>query len=151
MLITKNHIDVSESIKDILFNENTRYLGLHTSVVKKKFNNITINSKYYVLDFYQFYILMWSARYDKNNYSNLDYNFFNNLSIHKNKISFCGFFDNQDNTFTPSEVLYYVECGKLGIYVRKHIVKSFKDCGVELARNLKLNNRDDGITHFMIL
>lgn len=102
---------------------------------------------YHVLNFYEFHMLIHATRDQNTNYHSLDDTFFDRLSEHKKKMCFYGYLEN--GSFTPMEVLYDLPYGKLGIYVRKNIVKSFKDNEIEIALMAKDNKSN--LTRFVIL
>ena len=77
----------------------------------------------------------------------MDDEFFNTLSIHKDKLFFYGYL--QGDTFTPTEIVYNMPISRLGLFIRKKIVKNFKDKGIMLATMEKESKGE--LTRFTIL
>lgn len=148
MVVAKNFIDIPENLRKILFREETLLDIPQSDMVKKLYAKLSGNN-YHVLNYYEFNILIHQTRGQVTNFHKLNDEFFESLSAHKNKMCFCGFFDGNDNTFTPSEVIYHLPYGNLGIYVRKNIVKAFKDNDIEIG--LMGNVNKDTLTRFVIL
>ena len=98
----------------------------------------------YCMDYYEFHYLVHFTRVQNHLFSKMDDAFFNKLSTHKDKISLCGLMNLKKNIFTPTELIYQLDNGELGLYVRKNILSSFNDHGVELT--LKYKGIDKKVT-----
>jgi hypothetical protein len=146
MVITKNYFDVPTNLNKILFRSESL---IKPSDTAQKLYAKLVGTNYHVLNYYEFHILVNRTSDQKTNFSKLDDEFFQELSNHKHKICFCGFWDESNQTFTPSEVIYHLPQGKFGIYIRKTVVKAFKDRGVEITMSGSL--QDKTLTRFIIL
>jgi hypothetical protein len=91
----------------------------------------------YCLNYYEFHLLVHFTRSDNNLFSKFDDAFFNQLSTHKDKLSLCGLLNLKKNTFVPTELIYQLDDGELGLYVRKNILSSFNEHGIELTLKYK--------------
>jgi len=91
----------------------------------------------YCMNYYEFHYLVHFTRDQNHLFSNLNDAFFNKLSTHKDKLSLCGLINVNTNTFIPTELIYQLDNGELGLYIRKSILSTFNDHGVELSLNYK--------------
>lgn len=92
---------------------------------------------HYCLDYYEFHYLVHFTRPQNHLFSKLDNDFFEKLSIHKDKLSLCGLMNLKKNIFVPTELIYQLDSGELGLYVRKGILSSFNNHGIELTLKYK--------------
>jgi len=122
MQIYSNFIKLTPSIRELL------YLS--------EFSDIPSDFRY-CLTYYEFHLLVHFTRSDNNLFSKFDDDFFNKLSIHKNKLSLCGLLNLKKNTFVPTELIYQLDNGELGLYVRKNILSAFNEHGIELTLKYK--------------
>lgn len=91
----------------------------------------------FCVDYYEFNYLVHFTRAQNHLFSKLDQDFFEKLSTHKDKMSLCGLINLKKNTFTPTELVYQLDSGELGLYVRKNILSAFNEYGVELTLKYK--------------
>ena len=89
-------------------------------------------NKYICLNFYDFNILVDQCKNQNAIYKLLDYNFFKEISEHKRKLYFCGYFNMKKAIFFPSELIYLMPPIKLGVHVKKSLINKFKKKGIIL-------------------
>lgn len=149
MVITKNYVVVTPILQKILFREENHVAALSyhlNSIHNIKQIGVIPNLMY--LDYYGFNILISRTSNQASNFSKLDDDFFQRLSKHKQNLAFIGFFDENDMTFTPQEMIYHMPNAELGIHLRKRIMKEFRDKGVEVI--VKAQTQKKNYTSFII-
>lgn len=86
------------------------------------------------ISFYNFQVLLNLTRNQKHNtMGSLTDSFFIEMSEHKHKIFFYGTYIN--NVFTPTSIIYNINHKNIGIYVKKNMIKKFKQYGIDIQCN----------------
>ena len=144
MIITKNYFLLDDILISLLFTDEVKpsgQLSINFNMPHAR------NNKYFILNYYNFNILIHQTRNQNTVFHGLDDDFFNEFSIHKNKMYFCGTLS--DNCFMLNEVNYMIEPKKMGLYVKKRILNAFKTRGIDLLIPLNLN-KDGKITRMVV-
>lgn len=146
MILAKNYFEIDPKLYDLLFNEDLYQPIKQLSIVfLKGFESGSITTS---LNYYNFNILLSQTKEQNTVYHKLDDNFFNELSLHKNKLIFCGHISQDKKFFTPNKMIYLHPHKKLGIFVRKKIMSKFIESGLDLL--LDKRQPDLSVTIFTI-
>lgn len=144
MIIAKNYFTLNDTLISLLFSDEAKQIGqLYINFTTPKMNN----GKYFILNYYNFNILLKQTKDQNTIYHTINDDFFQEFSVHKNKMYFCGTLS--DNCFMLNEVNYTIEPKKMGLYVKKKILNAFKSRGIDLLIPLNLN-KDGKITRMVI-
>jgi hypothetical protein len=125
-------IKVPYKLREFIFNDNHNIIQIKGNVINSK-DLFTRNSHLFAccLTYNNFIIFLENTKNQNDTLHNLDMNFFDNLSQHKNKIIFFGNF-NSKGFFNPIGFVYLYANKKLGLYVKKAIIRNFKEKGIKL-------------------
>jgi hypothetical protein len=148
MIITKNYFDIDEKLYNNLFISNfgNLYKDKQNQIVFiKGFEN---GGEITFLNYYCFNILLNNTKNQNTIFHTLDDNFFNDLSIHKNKLIFSGFVNENHTSFTLTKMIYLHPHKKLGIFVRKKILSKFGEHDITIVLNKK--QYEENITVFTL-
>jgi len=148
MILAKNYFEIDPKLYDLLFNEDLyqhQPIKQLSIVFLKGFESGGIST---YLNYYNFNILLSQTKEQNNICHKLDDNFFNELSLHKNKLIFCGHISQDKRFFTPNKMIYLYPHKKLGIFVRKKIMSKFIESGLDVL--LDKHQPDQSVTMFTI-
>jgi hypothetical protein len=96
--------------------------------------------KMHKFNYYDFHALSHMTREQNHIFSKLDYDFFNKLSQFKYNLKLNGLLD-KNLTYTPTEFIYFVDKGTIGLYNKKKIISTFEEYGIRLTINYKDNKK----------
>ena len=147
MVVSRNYFDVTSKLKSIIFNNTT--ISNNTQI-EFNFKNDKGGVHYYCLSYYEFNILLSQTIDQKTVYHSLTDEFFDEFSLHKNKMFFCGLYEDLNNTFTSTEINYKIPPKKLGLYVRKRLINGFADREIHIELKKNINGVND-VTRFLVL
>lgn len=147
MVISRNYFEVDSKLKSIIFNNDLIPDG---NQLEFNLKNDRGGVHYYCLSYYEFNILLSQTQGQKTIYHSLTDEFFNEYSIHKNKMFFCGLYEDLNNSFTMTEINYKIPPKKLGLYVRKRLINGFAAREIHIGLKKNINGIND-VTRFLIL
>ena len=147
MVINRNYFEVDSKLKSIIFNNDLIPDG---NQLEFNLKNDRGGVHYYCLSYYEFNILLSQTQEQKTIYHSLTDDFFNEYSLHKNKMFFCGLYEDTNNSFTLFEINYKIDPKKLGIYVRKRLMSGFAERDIHIAIKKNTGISKD-VTRFVIL
>ena len=147
MVISRNYFEVDSKLKSIIFNNDLIPDG---NQLEFNLKNDRGGVHYYCLSYYEFNILLSQTQEQKTIYHSLTDEFFNEYSIHKNKMFFCGLYEDLNNSFTMTEINYKIPPKKLGLYVRKKLINGFAAREIHIGLKKNINGIND-VTRFLIL
>jgi hypothetical protein len=96
--------------------------------------------KMHKFNYYDFDALTHITREQNHIFSKLDYAFFDKLSQFKFNLKLNGLLD-KNLTYTPTEFIYFVDKGTIGLYNKKKIISTFEEYGIRLTINYKDNKK----------
>jgi hypothetical protein len=152
MIITRNYFVIPNKLFNHLFTENfgDLYGNKQNQVIFIRGFEVGSNVRY--LNYYSFNILLNQTKDQNTIFHTLTDNFFNELSVHKNKLILSGQILTHANeefiSFTPTKIIYLYPYKKLGIYVRKKIISKFTECGIDIVLDKK--QHDGNISMFTL-
>ena len=139
MIIARNYFEINPNLLKLLFDR------VNKGQLEINFNGKGIDL--YSLSYYNFNILLHQTK--NTIYHSLTDEFFDELSLHKRKMTFYGLVDDNMTSFTPTHIIYDHPHKKMGIYVKKKIVKSFLEHDINLVMSKK--QPDESMTRFSIV
>lgn len=148
MIIAKNYFNIDRKLYDNLFTDDINFLRQEKQnkiIFIKGFGN---GGETTFLNYYSFNILLNTTKNQNTIFHGMNDNFFNELSIHKNKLIFSGYINEDKSLFAPTTMIYLYPHKKLGIYVRKKILAKFAECDIVVILNKK--QYDENITVFTL-
>lgn len=110
---------------------------------------ISHGSEFKCLNYYNFNILLNLTKEQKTIFHNLNDNFFEELSTHKNKLFFLGRLYNEKTLFKLEKIIYLISPKKMGILVRKKILSKMSEFGIILNLDTEWKNSNT-VTYFKI-
>lgn len=132
MVIGRNYFVITDRLYKTIFNDNLfDYKHTQTNFTRGVVSNITY------LNYYSFNILLSATKNQNTIFHTLTNDFFNDLSIHKKKLIFCGEISDDYTLFIPTKIIYLHPHKKLGIYVRKKIITKFSAFDVTIIMDKK--------------
>lgn len=102
------------------------------------------------LNYYMFNILIYQTSNQITVYSELNGDFFKDLSMHKHKLFIIGEYDNNLKSFKPTNIMYASAPRRMGLFTKKHILKAFSEKGIKLSLNKNVNTPNQENTIFCI-
>ena len=149
MILAKNYFDISSKLYSLLFEKtNYNYIKQAEIFFGTHIHGLSNGFSYVYLNYYYFNILLQQTKEQNTIFHSLDDNFFNELSVHKNKILFFGLLGDKKDCFTLTKIIYLHPNKKFGIYVRKKITSKFFEKGLPIQLDKK--QKDDNITIFVV-
>jgi hypothetical protein len=148
MVIAKNYFDIDKKLHNNLFTNNINFIqggGQKNIIFIKGFES---GGETTFLNYYSFNILLNTTKNQNTIFHGMDDNFFNELSIHKNKLIFSGYVNEDKSLFTPTTMIYLHPHKKLGILVRKKILSKFNECDITIILNKK--QHEENLTVFTL-
>jgi hypothetical protein len=143
MIIAKSYFEIPPNLVKILFTKVN-----DAGQLELNFNSGN-TGELYSLNYYNFNILLHQTKDQNTVYHGLTDDFFNELSLHKNKMVFYGYLDLTAKSFTPTHIIYDHPHKKMGILVKKKIVKRFGDYNIDLI--IPKKQRSELVTRFLIV
>ena len=145
MIIAKNYFTITDKLYKNLFEDDLYKFKQNKLVFIKGFESGGENT---FLNYYNFNILLNNTKNQNTIFHVLNDNFFNDLSLHKNKIIFSGLVNEDRTIFTLTKMVYLHPYKKLGILVRKNIMLKFNERDVNVRFDKK--QLDDNVAVFII-
>lgn len=148
MVIAKNYFNIDQKLYDNLFTDDFNFLRQEKQnkiIFIKGFDTGGQNT---FLNYYSFNILLNATKNQNTIFHSMDDNFFNELSMHKNKLIFSGYVNEDRTSFILTMMIYLHPHKKLGIFVRKKIISKFSERDIAIVLNKK--QYDENVTVFTL-
>lgn len=130
MAICQNYFNVEKRIEPLLFTKTLERRDLSLNLrVKEVLDDA---EGYYILNYYEFHVLLDISQGQNTIYHKLGIDFMHKFSRHKKLMFFIGYYNQADKTFTPTEIFYNMKPKNFGLYIKKNILKAFKEAEIHL-------------------